>query len=315
MENNDLSEVNTIENITIEIINDSNKECMCDINDPHIKDGPLCQGAPYLDLSNNELPISPSLSQKIPSLVFIIPYRDRENQMLLFKRQMTYILEDFDKDDYKIFFIHQKDKREFNRGAMKNIGFLAIRNIYPNDYKNITFIFNDVDTMPYNKNTLHFKTTPGVVKHFYGYKHVLGGIVSITGGDFEKIRGFPNLWAWGFEDNLLNIRATTAGLIVDRSNFYNILDKNIIHLSDGFQRIVNKTEFDVYIRNTIEGWHSINNLKYSVNHEDWFIDVESFNTQREINPSNTKIHDLRNGNRPFPGNFTNRRSARMGMII
>jgi hypothetical protein len=93
------------------------------------------------------------------------------------------------------------------------------------------------------------------------------------------------------------------------------MDKNIIHLFDGLERIVNKTEFDNYIQKTTEGWHSIRNLKYSVNETTGFIDVESFDTPRIANSAENKVHDLRNGNRPFPGNYSNRRPARMGMII
>ena len=167
--------------------------------------------------------ITIELDKRVPKLIFIIPYRDREQQLIFFKRHMAYILEDMDKADYEVLFIHQKDTRAFNCGAMKNIGFFVVRDKYPNDYKNITLVFNDVDTLPFSKNFIPYETKPGIVKHFYGFQYTLGGIVSITAQDFERINGFPNFWAWGYEDNMLNDRVKNARLTIDRSVFFPFL--------------------------------------------------------------------------------------------
>jgi len=70
------------------------------------------------------------------------------------------VMRDYVRDvDYAIYFAHQKDVRPFNRGAMKNIGFLAIKYKYPNEYRDITFVFNDIDTMPYDKDVLNYGET------------------------------------------------------------------------------------------------------------------------------------------------------------
>ena len=69
---------------------------------------------------------------------------------------------------------------------MKNIGFMAMKAKYPNDYKNITLVFNDVDIVPYKKGLIDYNTTTGVIKHFYGYEYALGGIFSIKAGDLKS---------------------------------------------------------------------------------------------------------------------------------
>jgi len=122
-----------------------------------------------------------------PKLVFIIPYRNRKEHKHFFLKYMDYLLEDWEKNDYQIFFIHQNDQRDFNRGALKNIGLYVIRTLYPNHYKKITIVFNDVDSLPYRKNLLNYETKKGTIKHFFGTKKTLGGIFSINAEDFEKI--------------------------------------------------------------------------------------------------------------------------------
>ena len=176
---------------------------------------------------------------KIPKRIFIVPYRNRVQHKFFFSKYMSFILED--KDDYEIFFSHQCDARTFNRGAVKNIGFIAARNKYPEHYKDITFIFNDVDTIPFNK-IFDYETTHGIVKHYYGFKYALGGIVVMKGADFEKTNGFPCFWGWGMEDNVLQKRCDRFGLKVDRSVFYNIGSPEILQLFDGISRIISKKD-------------------------------------------------------------------------
>ena len=176
---------------------------------------------------------------KIPKRIFIVPYRNRVQHKFFFSKYMSFILED--DDDYEIYFSHQCDARTFNRGATKNIGFIAARNKYPNDYKDITFIFNDVDTIPFNK-IFDYNTQHGIVKHFYGFKYALGGIVVMKGADFEKTNGFPCFWGWGMEDNALQKRCEAVGLHIDRSVFYNIGSPEILQLFDGISRIISKKD-------------------------------------------------------------------------
>ena len=200
--------------------------------------------------------------KKIPKRIFIVPYRNRVQHKFFFSKYMSFILED--KDDYEILFSHQCDARTFNRGAVKNIGFIAAREKYPYHYKDITFIFNDVDTIPFYK-IFDYETTHGVVKHYYGFKYALGGIVVMKGGDFEKTNGFPGFWGWGMEDNVLQKRCEAVGLKIDRSIFYNIGSPEILQLFDGISRIISKKdpwrgEHD----NGIDGISTITRLKYSI---------------------------------------------------
>ena len=274
---------------------------------------PVQEEQPAAEPVQEEQP-APEPLNIIPKIVFIVPYRDREQQYRFYSKHMKTILEDYAESEYKIYYIHQTDTREFNRGAMKNIGFLMVKEKYPNDYKNITLIFNDIDIMPFTKNFVDYETAAGVVKHFYGFTYTLGGIVSIKASDFEAINGFPNFWAWGYEDNMLQKRVEKK-FRIDRSNFYPIMDKNFLTLHDGITRLVNKKEFDRYIQQTNEGVYSIKNLKYELDEETGFVNVVTFKTDTEPQSKENNNYDLRNGPAPFKGLFSKRRGGTMSMII
>ena len=252
-----------------------------------------------------------SVSVRLP-ILFIIPYRDRAQQQSFFSRHMTTIMANI---PHKMLYVHQLDNREFNRGALKNIGFMVAKEMYPDDYKQMTLVFNDIDTMPLVPGYLDYETKSGIIKHFYGFQFTLGGIVSITGEDFERMNGFPNLWAWGYEDNELQARALRLGITIDRAQFHPFLDKNIIQLQDGSLRKVNKSEYAVYQSNTGEGIGSLSDVKYSYDEDTGFLNVSAFNTQREENISARSVHDLRNGNVPFPTPRVLKRAGAMKMFF
>jgi hypothetical protein len=249
-----------------------------------------------------------------PKVIFIVPYRDRDQQLQFFNKHMKYILEDIEEKDTKIMIIHQNDDRSFNCGAMKNIGFLIVKDMYPNDYMNITLVFNDVDTLPFTKNFIQYETEKNMVKHFYGFKHTLGGIVSINAENFEKINGFPNFWAWGYEDNMLYDRVVKNKLFINRKQFYNFADKNILHFYDGFLKQINKTEFDRFVNFTSEGIDSIHNLYYTYNHNTNLYDVHTFDTEFNEDIKSRKTHDLHNGTSPF-NHIKSNRGATMSMRL
>jgi hypothetical protein len=253
--------------------------------------------------------------------IFIIPYRNREKQKEEFISYMKTYLETIKyTENYRFVFAHQCDQRPFNRGAMKNIGFLAMKKEYPNTYKDITFIFHDVDTLPSDKCAIPYKTTHGKVAHYYGYKFALGGMFAIKGGDFEKSGGFPNFWGWGLEDNVINERCISSGLQIDRSLFFDINDTtNIIRSFDGFNRILSKRDTVVYKHETPDTLHDIKNEKWQIQNSDdivvRYVNSTSFDVMMDPNDQIYEMYDIRKGSRLQVPKGYNRRIWKMNMLF
>ena len=121
---------------------------------------------------------------------------------------------------FKIFIIEQSDDgRKFNRGKLLNVGYdLARQEGFD------TFIFHDVDLLPSLNLVQAYRTTPRgsspvhiakVWKRYTDNPSYIGGIVSFSASQFERINGFPNnFWGWGGEDDemMLRIREVGRGL-------------------------------------------------------------------------------------------------------
>jgi hypothetical protein len=233
----------------------------------------------------------------VPSIVFIIPYRDRKHHKNFFDIYIKYLLEDMDEKEYEILFVHQADKRPFNCGAMKNVGYMYIKDKYRDNYEDINLVFNDVDTLPYKKNLLNYKTNFGEVKHYYGFNYALGGIVSIKAKDFEDINGYPNYWGYGFEDNILYKRAKEVYKI-NREQFYNIHSNEILQFYDGIKKIIDKNNLENQFNKSYietDGISYIKNLKYE--YKDGMLHVFSFEAKYTSERFEKYIHHIFNGNK------------------
>lgn len=230
----------------------------------------------------------------VPEKIFIVPYRDREPHKMAFVRVMMHILENV---NYKILFIHQNDRRSFNRGAMKNIGFLYIKEKWPNNWKNITLIFHDIDYIASCKDQFSFNTNTRKVKHFLGYKNTLGGIFAIKANDFSITKGFPNIWTWGWEDNIFYNRVKKAGLGIDYSEFLEASTniESVICLWHGWDRKINTKQSiqrQSYSNNNIS---SIINLGYNIQELEkniLMINVNTFNIINSLHPNKSHISKI-----------------------
>jgi N-terminal domain of galactosyltransferase/N-terminal region of glycosyl transferase group 7 len=220
--------------------------------------------------------------------VFIVPYRNREMHKHFFDKYMSYVLEDM--RDYEIVFAHQNNTLPFNRGGMKNCGFLYIKQKYPETYKDIIFIFNDIDTVPYKKNLLNYDLSPNEIKHYFGFNFCLGGIFAIRGSDFERINGFPSLWSWGWEDTVIYERALKMGIKINREQYYDFGDSHILHFVDDLSKKVSMKNKQAYLNKQIfDGLHQLRNVNFNFNAETNMLDVNHMECSYSPN-DNTEIN-------------------------
>jgi hypothetical protein len=240
-------------------------------------------------------PVSMELSDGVPPLAFIIPYRDRAEHRLQFLEAVDLYFKALKRErDYILVFAHQFDERPFNRGAMKNAGFLYIKEKYPRDYKNITLVFNDVDTFPIFDVTMdYYKTIHGIVKHFYGVDFALGGSIAITGYDFERINGFPNYWEWGMEDNILQNRVLNSGIKIDRSMMEKVNSDKYTQIHHGDTRTVDsKIVLKMKEDNGSNGITTITNIDYITLRGAKYIEVQFKKWEVPDNPEHIQFDTL-----------------------
>jgi hypothetical protein len=190
-------------------------------------------------------------------LNIVVPYRDREEHLQAFVPHLrAYFARD--KADcqipYRVIVVEQDKGGAFNRGALKNVGFLL--GLPDSDYT----CFHDVDYLPIWADYSYVDVPTPLVWHgahtrpispdqsnqlvVHELEGFFGGAVLVPNSSFENVDGYSNeYWGWGYEDEDLKRRFRTAGISVGRrKGTYSALD----HENEGFssEGLPSKTNLD-----------------------------------------------------------------------
>ena len=175
------------------------------------------------------------------SLAIIVAYRDRAQHLAQFLPHMQAYFQR-DKLDrhlrYTLHIVEQLGSEPFNRGRLKNAGFLLARE--GADY----FCFHDVDYLPIWADYSYVERPTRLIWHGLvlkeNYERFFGAVTAFNRADFERINGFSNdYWGWGFEDTDLRIRCSRAELEV---GFRDGTFQSLPHVHRGYQQDGTLTE-------------------------------------------------------------------------
>jgi beta-1,4-galactosyltransferase 1 len=157
----------------------------------------------------------------IKKLGVIVPYRNRYEQLIQFKSEITKYLNS-KSINFELIIVEQDDAKVFNRGKLLNIGFKYAKKL-DCDY----VVFHDVDMIPidvdysYSEYPVHLASrlisnkTERII-----FDEYFGGVTIFPINDFELVNGYSNeYWGWGFEDDDLLFRCKVSGLnLVEKQN-------------------------------------------------------------------------------------------------
>jgi hypothetical protein len=157
-------------------------------------------------------------------LCIVVPYRRREAHLQQFVPHLRLYFTR-DKTDcaipYRVLIVEQTDGLPFNRGALKNVGYVL--GSADSDYT----CFHDVDYLPiwadyswpdkpmpiawYGADVRPIAPNRSNRVTIANPDRFFGAVVLVPNRDFERINGYSNsYWGWGFEDTDLQFRFDSA---------------------------------------------------------------------------------------------------------
>lgn len=217
----------------------------------------------------------------------IVPYRNRPNQLATFTNHIKKFLN----IPYELIIVEQAKGKDFNRGALLNIGFQKAERL------NCDYIaFHDIDMLPinsdysYSEYPVHLITEldlPESVNRtlFEGY---FGGVTIFPSNVFRAVNGYSNgYYGWGFEDDDLLLRCIENGINI-RSKRYKQFTRSSVALE------FNGKDSYVAIPNTVKSFRDctifvsfrydeINRIKENITDNNSVFSIPGFDTSLSIN--------------------------------
>ncbi|KAK5641801.1 hypothetical protein RI129_010348 [Pyrocoelia pectoralis] len=163
------------------------------------------------------------MCRALHKIAIIIPFRSREEHLLLFLQHMHPLLRR-QQIDYTIFVVEQEGNGTFNKATLMNAAYKEALNF--NNFH--CFIFHDVDLLPEDDRNLyncpeqprHMSVAIDVFKYRLPYEDIFGGVCAISKEHFELLNGFSNsFWGWGGEDDDMANRIRYHKLYISRYPF------------------------------------------------------------------------------------------------
>ncbi|WP_207461656.1 galactosyltransferase-related protein [Azospirillum sp. SYSU D00513] len=176
-------------------------------------------------------------------LHIVVPYRDREAHLRLFLPRVTAYFAALPRPiDYRVTVVEQEAGLPFNRGALKNVGFLL-----GEGWSGYSCL-HDVDYLPLEADYSRVEVPTPILGHGVEKRPVapgrsdrtvttdveqtMGGVLLMPNQVFRQIDGYSNqYWGWGYEDFDFSLRIRARNLPTGRRmGRFEPLD----HDNDGF---------------------------------------------------------------------------------
>lgn len=179
----------------------------------------------------------------------IVPYRDRYEQLIVFKKSIQDYLTSKN-IKFELIIVEQDGAKIFNRGKLLNIGFLKAKQLKC-DY----VVFHDVDMIPvdvdysFTDYPVHLATNFIPENTRIIFDEYFGGVTIFPIVDFERVNGYSNeYWGWGFEDTDLLYRCKINNISLDKKELTKTSGSTASLKFNGINSYV-KSSGDVFINN------------------------------------------------------------------